>query len=66
MTITYLLGNLVGRALISFALIWLGCWIASRFEWRRALRLSTRWYCLLGVAALTLLGLGSAMSRGGL
>lgn len=65
MTVTYLLGNLIGRALVSYALIWLVCWLVSRFAWRAAFRLSARWYSVLGVIMLTLLGFGAALSRSG-
>lgn len=65
MTVAYILGNLVGRALVSYALVWLVCWIVSRFAWRSAFRLSARWYNVVAVVALTLLGLGAAVSRGG-
>lgn len=36
MSFGFLLGNLVGRALVSFALVWLVCLCASRFDWRLA------------------------------
>jgi hypothetical protein len=65
MSVMYVLGNLVGRALTSYALVWLVCWIASRFQWRAAFRLSMRWYSVLGVVLLTLLGIGAAVNRGG-
>ena len=27
MTVSYLLGNLLGRAAVSYALVWLACWL---------------------------------------
>ncbi len=52
----YILGNLLGRALISYALVWLVCWLASRLNWRMAFTRSGRWVSLLAVIALSLLG----------
>jgi hypothetical protein len=65
MATLYLLGNLLGRALVSYALVWLVCWLCSRFNWRAALRRSSRWYSVLGVLVLTLGGLGAALVRHG-
>lgn len=65
MTASYILGNLIGRALVSYALVWLVCWLVSRFDWRAAFLRSRRWYSVVGVIALTLLGMGAAISRGG-
>jgi hypothetical protein len=64
MSLMYILGNFVGRLLVSYALVWLVCWAVSRFDWRLAFKRSKRWYSLLGVIALTLLGMVSALSRG--
>ena len=61
----YVLGNLVGRVLVSYLLVLLVCWLFSRFDVRRALRQSVRWYSWLAVAVLSLLGLGAAISSGG-
>ncbi|WP_114970022.1 hypothetical protein [Rhodoferax ferrireducens] len=65
MTASYILGNLLGRAAISYALVWLACWLLSRLNWRVAFKRSTRWYSLLAVVLLTLLGMGAAVSRRG-
>lgn len=64
MSISFLLGNLLGRALVSYLLVWLVCWLSCRLNWRVAFRRSVRWYSLLAVAALALLGLGAAVSGG--
>ena len=67
MTVSYLLGNLLGRAAVSYALVWLACWLLSRLNWRVAFQRSTRWYSLLAVVVLTLLGMATAVTqRGGL
>jgi hypothetical protein len=62
---SYALGQLLGRAAASYVLVWLACWLLSRFHWRTALQRSTRWYSLLAVLLLTLLGVGIATTRGG-
>jgi len=65
MWISFVLGNFLGRALLSFALVWVACWLASRLDWRTALARSRRWYGVLSVAVLTLLGMGSAIVNAG-
>lgn len=65
MSISLVLGNLFGRALLSFALVWGACLLVSRLDWRLALARSRRWYGLLSVAVLTLLGMGSAIVSAG-
>lgn len=61
----YVMGNFVGRLLVSYLLVLLVCWLFSRFDARRALRMSMRWYSWLAVVVLSLLGLGAAVSSGG-
>lgn len=65
MTISFVLGNLLGRALISFALVWVVCLLVSRLNWRLAFARSRRWYSLLSVALLTVLGMGVAVINAG-
>ncbi len=67
MNLSYLLGNFVGRALVSFLLVWIVCLLASRFDWRQAFARSARWYSGVAVLAMTMLGMSSALvSAGGL
>lgn len=66
MSLSYVLGNLLGRALVSYLLVWLVCWLSCRCKMGEAFRRSLRWYSLLAVAALSLMGLGAAVSGGGL
>jgi apolipoprotein N-acyltransferase len=61
MSVSFVLGNLIGRALLSFALVWIVCLLISRLNWRRAFARSRRWYSVLSVALLTVLGMGSAI-----
>jgi hypothetical protein len=65
MSLSFILGNLLGRALVSYVLVWLVCWLSCRFNWRLAFKRSGRWYSLLAVAVLTLLGMAAAVGRGG-
>jgi len=65
MSLSFVLGNLLGRALVSYVLVWVACLLASRFDWRLAFTRSRRWYSILAVVVLTLLGMGSAIVRTG-
>ena len=65
MALSFILGNLLGRALMSYGVVWLVCWLSSRLNWRMAFKRSTRWYSVLAVVVLTVLGVGSAIVRGG-
>ena len=61
----YLFGNLFGRLLVSYVLVWLVLWLISRRDVRVAFRKSVRWYGVLAVLALFTLGAGSMYARGG-
>lgn len=65
MAFSYVVGNLLGRGIISYLLVWAVCLAISRFNWRLAFKRSGRWYSLLAVIALTLLGMGGAIVRSG-
>lgn len=65
MNLSFILGNLLGRAVVSYILVWLVCWAISRFNWRVAFKRSTRWYSLLAVVLLALLGMAVPFSKGG-
>lgn len=65
MSFTFILGNLIGRALISFLLVFIVCLLASRFNRRAAWRRSKRWYSMVAVTVLTLLGMGGAIANVG-
>lgn len=67
MSISYVLGNLIGRALMSLLIVWVVWLCVSRFDRRLAWSCTKRWYSLLAVFVMTLLGLGSALvSAGGM
>ena len=64
MNLSFILGNFLGRALVSYVLVWLACWVISRFNWRMAFKRSSRWYSVLIVLLLALLGMAVPFSRG--
>ncbi|HET9646084.1 MAG TPA: hypothetical protein VFP68_22640 [Burkholderiaceae bacterium] len=57
MTTSYILGNLVGRLLMSYLLVLLGCLAAARGDRREAFRRSLHWYGISATVAVFLLGL---------
>lgn len=61
----YILGNLLGRAIVSYVLVWVICFLFSRFQWKLAFKRSRRWYSILAVIMLTMLGIGGAISKNG-
>lgn len=65
MSISFLFGNLIGRGLTSLLIVWLIWLCVSRFDRRLAWTRTKRWYSLLAVVAMTLLGLGSAVVTAG-
>jgi apolipoprotein N-acyltransferase len=65
MALSYLLGNFIGRLLISFLLVWIVCLLASKLNWREAFARSRRWYSIVAVVVLSLLGMGSAIVTAG-
>lgn len=67
MSIIYILGNFFGRAIISYAIVWLFYLFTNKFKWKVAFTKSTRWYSWLLVLLLTLLGIGASFAnKGGL
>ena len=67
MSVLYILGNFIGRAIISYAIIWLFYLPINKFKWRLAFKQSMRWYSWLLVLLLTLLGIGASFAnKGGL
>nr|WP_315400789.1 hypothetical protein [uncultured Duganella sp.] len=65
MALSYLLGNFIGRLLISFLLVWIVCLLTSKLNWREAFVRSKRWYSIVAVVVLALLGMGSAIVTAG-
>ena len=58
----YVLGNLIGRLLMAYLVVWLVCLALARGNWRDAFTRSRRWPAV--VAVLVLFGLGLAGSVG--
>lgn len=59
----YVLGNFLGRLAVSYALVWLFMWlIMSRLNWRQAFRNTHRWYGVLAVIVIFLMGVLAAIS----
>lgn len=65
MSLSFVLGNLLGRALLSFVLVSIVCLLISRLNWHLAWARSRRWYSVLSMAVLTVLGMGSAIVTNG-
>ena len=57
----YVLGNLLGRLLMAYLLVWLVCFALSRGDWRAALTRSRRWQAVLAVVVLFGLGLAGTV-----
>ena len=59
----YSLGNLVGRLLLSYLVVWLVCVVLARGDWRRAFRLSRTWKGMLGLVVVFVLGIAGGLAR---
>ena len=62
----YLFGNLLGRLVGSYVLVWLLMFCIARFDWRRAFALTRKWYGIAAVAAIFALGTAVAVVSGDL
>jgi hypothetical protein len=61
---SYVVGNLLGRLLVSYLLVFLLCLGLAKGDWRGALARTRRWYGVLAVVVVFALGLaGSVGSR---
>lgn len=65
MSLSFVLGNLLGRALVSYLLVFLACLVTTRLQVGPALSRSRRWYALAATLLLTVLGFVSAVVNGG-
>lgn len=61
---SYVAGNLLGRLLMSYLLVWLVCLGFAKGDWRGAFARSRRWYGVLGVGLLFALGLAGSVGKG--
>jgi hypothetical protein len=61
----YLLGNVIGRLALCYAIIWLAMWMGlARLSWRDAFRRTNHWTGLTATGTAFLLGLIAAQSSG--
>jgi hypothetical protein len=61
----YTIGNILGRLMMSFVLVWLVIFLFfSHFKWKTAFSKSVKWYGLLSVALLFTLGLVAGITQG--
>lgn len=65
MSLSFVFGNLLGRAVVSYLLVFLACLVMARMQIRPALARSRRWYALLATLLLTVLGFASAVVNSG-
>lgn len=61
---SYVAGQLVGRLLASYLIVWLVCLGISKGDWRAAFRRSRGWAALLAVVVLFVLGLAQVFGHG--
>lgn len=59
----YVIGNLFGRALMAYVLVWFVCLLFARFSLSRAAKLTHSWKGLLAVFVLFLLPILAATGR---
>lgn len=54
----YLLGNLIGRFALSYAIIWLAMWLGlAKLSWRNAFKRTNHWTGLTAITTIFFLGL---------
>ena len=59
----YSIGNLVGRLVFSYLVVWMVCLVFAKGDWRRAFRYSRSWKGIVGVAVVFLLGIAGGLSQ---
>lgn len=60
---TYLIGNIIGRLALSYAITWLAIWLGlARLNWRDTFRRTRHWVSLTATTTIFLLGLMAAQS----
>ena len=59
----YSLGNLVGRLMFSYLVVWLVCLVFARGDWREAFRYSRTWKGVLGLVVVFVLGIAGGLAR---
>lgn len=59
-----LLGYIIGRVLLSYLLVWVVCYLFSKFNYKNAAKMLHTKYGLLGVAVVCVAPLISSLGRG--
>lgn len=59
----YIIANLLGRLLTSYVIVCLLMSAFSKFEWRTGFRKTHRWYGIVSVIVVFLLGVAGGASR---
>ncbi len=63
---SYFLGNLLGRLIVSYFIVWLIVFVLfTQLDWRKAFKRTHKWYGLLGVVVLFVAGIASSMAGKG-
>lgn len=61
----YLLGNLIGRFVLSYAVIWLIMWLMlAKLRWRDAFTRTNHWSGLVATTTIFLIGLIAGQPNG--
>ena len=55
----YLFGNLMGRLVASYLIVWLVLLLFNKFDWRKTFRGTVRWYGILAILLLFVLGIAA-------
>lgn len=59
----YLIANLLGRLVASYIIVWLVMFTLSKFDWRAGFRKAQRWYGILSVVVVFLLGVAGGAAK---
>jgi hypothetical protein len=59
----YIIGNLLGRLVASYLIVWLVMFAVSNFDWRIGLRKTHRWYGIVSVVVVFVLGAAGGASK---
>ncbi|MDX9996146.1 MAG: hypothetical protein RBS28_12560 [Rhodocyclaceae bacterium] len=59
----YIIGNVLGRLVASYALVWLVMFIGTRLRWRNAFRNTHRWFGILSIGVIFLIGVAISVSK---
>ncbi|MDY6944323.1 MAG: hypothetical protein SXG53_01275 [Pseudomonadota bacterium] len=61
----FILGNLLGRLALCYAIVWLVTWLMlARLDWRNAFRRTNHWSGLVAIVTTFFIGLIATQSHG--